>query len=47
MHCGFDVQLEPEGQNRYQKFRDTHPAQYDYFVKNFGPLMIEFNIAYT
>ncbi len=47
MYCGFGVQLEPEGQNRYQKLRDTHPTQYDYFVKNFGPLMIEFNIAYT
>lgn len=47
MYCGFGVQLEPKGQNRYQKLRDTHPAQYDYFVKNFGPLMIEFNIAYT
>ena len=46
MYCGFGVQLEPEGQNRYQKLRDTHPAQYDYFVKNFGSLMIEFNIAY-
>lgn len=44
MYCGFGVQLEPEGENRYQKLKETHPVQYDYFVRNFGDLMIEFEI---
>ena len=44
MYCGFGVHLEPEGCNRYQKLKETHPAQYSYFINNFGDLMIEFEI---
>jgi len=44
MYCGFGVQLEPPTNNRYQKLKETHPVQYDYFVKNFGDLMVEFEI---
>lgn len=44
MYCGFGVQLESEGENRYQKLKKTHPVQYNYFIKNFGDLMIEFEI---
>lgn len=44
MYCGFGVHLEPDGCNRYQKLKETHPAQYSYFVKNFGELMIDFEI---
>ena len=44
MYCGFGVQLESEGENRYQKLKRTHPVQYNYFIKNFVDLMIEFEI---
>ena len=44
MYCGFGVHLEPEGQNRYQRLKKTHPIQYQYFIKNFGELMIDFEI---
>lgn len=44
MYCGFGVHLEPVHCNRYQKLKQTHPAQYSYFVKNFNQLMIEFEI---
>lgn len=44
MYCGFGVQLEPVGQNRYQKLKKTHPVQYNYFLKNFKNLMIDFEI---
>lgn len=44
MYCGFGVHLEPEGQNRYQRLKKTHPVQYQYFIKNFGELMIDFEI---
>ena len=44
MYCGSGVQLESEGENRYQKLKKTHPVQYNYFIKNFGDLMIEFEI---
>ena len=44
MYCGFGVQLEPKGQNRFQQLKETHPVQYSYFIKNFGNLMIDFNI---
>ena len=44
MYCGFGVQLEPQGANRYQRLRQTHPVQYRYFIENFGDLMIDFGI---
>lgn len=44
MYCGFGVHLEPDGHNRYQKLKKTHPNQYNYFLNNFGNLMIEFEI---
>lgn len=45
MYCGFGVQLEPDGNNRYQKLKKTHPVQYRYFIENFGYLMIDFEIV--
>lgn len=47
MYCGFGVNLEIDGVNRYQRLKETHPAQYNYFVKNFGELMITFDVSYT
>ena len=44
MYCGFGVHLEPDGCNRYQRLKQTHPAQYNYFIKNFGTLMTDFEI---
>ena len=44
MYCGFGVHLEPGDCNRYQKLKKTHPVQYSYFIKNFGDLMIGFEI---
>lgn len=44
MYCGFGVQQEPEGENRFQKLKQTHPKQYDYFTREFGELFVEFNI---
>ena len=44
MYCGFGVHLEPKGGNRFQRLKNTHPVQYEYFIKNFGNLMIEFEI---
>lgn len=44
MYCGFGVHLEPPYCNRYQKLKHTHPAQYTYFLNNFGQLMLEFEI---
>lgn len=43
MYCGFGIHLET-GKNRYQHLAETHPAQYSYFIQNFGELMIEFDI---
>ena len=43
MYCGFGVHLE-KGLNRYQKLAETHPDQYQYFIKNFGKLITEFDI---
>lgn len=45
MYCGFGVHLEKNGANRYQKLKETHPLQYSYFIKNFGELMVDFQIA--
>lgn len=44
MYCGFGVHLEQNGQNRYQRLKETHPVQYQYFISNFGNLMIDFEI---
>lgn len=44
MYCGFGVQFESDEKNRYKRLQETHPLQYDYFIKNFGELMIQFNI---
>lgn len=44
MYCGFGVHLEQNGQNRYQRLKETHPVQYQYFINNFGNLMIDFEI---
>lgn len=44
MYCGFGVHLETPYCNRYQKLKHTHPAQYTYFLNNFGQLMLEFEI---
>lgn len=44
MYCGFGVHLEPDGENRFQRLKKTHPRQYSYFSKNFGPLVIEFDV---
>lgn len=44
MYCGFGVHLEPLHCNRYQKLKQTHPAQYTYFINNFSDLMLEFEI---
>lgn len=44
MYCGFGVHLEPSHCNRYQKLKQTHPAQYTYFLDNFGHLMLDFEI---
>lgn len=45
MYCGFGVQLELNGCNRYQKLKQTHPVQYAYFIENFGSLMTDFKIS--
>lgn len=45
MYCGFGVNLEPEGCNRFQRLKKTHPAQYSYFIKNFGLFMIDFEVT--
>ena len=45
MYCGFGVHMEPEGKNRFQRLKITHPNQYHYFIKNFGDMMIEFDIS--
>ena len=44
MYCGFGAHLEPDGCNRYQMLKKTHPAQYNYFARNFGDLMADFEI---
>ena len=44
MYCGFGTQLEPQNDNRFQRLKKTHPIQYNYFIKNFGYLMVEFEI---
>lgn len=44
MFCGFGVHLEHNRQNRYQRLKETHPVQYQYFINNFGDLMIDFEI---
>ena len=45
MYCGFGVQLEPAGKNRYQRLKETHPKQYRDFVVNYASLMFQFEIA--
>lgn len=45
MYCGFGVHLEKDGPNRFQMLKQTHPAQYTYFVENFGSFIIDFDIA--
>lgn len=45
MYCGFGVHLEPANQNRFQTLKKTHPIQYEYFVNNFGELMVDFGIS--
>lgn len=45
MYCGFGVHLEPPDDNRFQRLKKTHPIHYNIFVKNFGALMIELDIA--
>lgn len=44
MYCGFGVHLEPDGHNRYQKLKETHPSHYSYFISNFGNMMAKFEI---
>ncbi len=44
MYCGFGVQLESSGKNRFQLLKETHPIQYKYFESNFGNLISEFDI---
>lgn len=44
MYCGFGVHLEPDGYNRFQRLKKTHPGQYSYFSKNWGSLVIEFDV---
>ncbi len=44
MYCGFGVHLEPKNDNRFIRLKKTHPVQYNYFINNFGNLMIEFDI---
>ena len=44
MYCGFGVHLEENGSNRFQRLKCTHPKQYEYFLKNFGNMMVDFNI---
>jgi 3'-phosphoadenosine 5'-phosphosulfate sulfotransferase (PAPS reductase)/FAD synthetase len=44
MYCGFGVQMECDGCNRYQRLKATHPIQYQYFLRNFGDLMEKFGI---
>lgn len=43
MYCGFGVHMET-GKNRFQHLAETHPAQYSYFIKNFGDQVIQFDI---
>ena len=45
MYCGFGVHMETENDNRFHRLKYTHPKQYDYFIKNFGALMMEFDIS--
>ena len=40
MFCGFGAHLEEEP-NRFQKLAQTHPAQYNYFIKNFGNIILD------
>lgn len=44
MYCGFGVNLEPPGCNRYQRLKETHPVQYNYFIRNWGELMVQFEV---
>ena len=46
MYCGFGVHLEHKGKNRYQLLKESHPVQYDYLIKNFENLLIDFEIDY-
>lgn len=46
MFCGFGVQLENSGCNRFQLLKTTHPVQYKYLIENFGELLKEFDIAF-
>lgn len=47
MYCGFGVHLEPNGNNRFQRLKRTHPVQYSYLINNFGTLLIEFEVSYS
>lgn len=44
MYCGFGAHLEPDGCNRFQKLKKTHPLQYLYLVKHFGNLLHDLEI---
>lgn len=33
MFCGFGAHLEPEGQGRFEKMKETHPKQYEWIMK--------------
>ncbi len=46
MYCGFGIHLE-NSPNRFQKLRDTHPAQYLYLVNNFKSILEQCDINYT
>ena len=46
MYCGFGVHME-SGKNRFQRLSETHPIQYSYLVKNFGDLILEFDVQIT
>lgn len=45
MYCGFGVQFESNGQNRFQKLKESHPKQYNYLVNNFKPILEQCDIS--
>ena len=44
MYCGFGIQFETEGPNRFERLKHTHPVQYSYLIDNFGDFLIELEI---
>lgn len=46
MYCGFGIQFENNGANRYEKLKDTHPIQYSYLISNFGDFLTELEITF-